>query len=187
MILVTGGCFQGKTDYACETFHIAKEEAADGMDCPMEAIYETKLLYHFHEYIKRCMEANQELDLEELERPLADAHTLLPEKHRPGRVQLDGNSQKQQQPRKAQNAAGRQQNIQQPFDPIPIHKSNFLRFLRVYRLIIAVWAAFFNCRLYPAGDICRFWSEQGVLPLVFYLISRYNRQLLCSHKAYYRR
>ena len=47
MILVTGGCFQGKTDYACETFHIAKEEAADGMDCPMEAIYETKLLYHF--------------------------------------------------------------------------------------------------------------------------------------------
>ena len=61
MILVTGGCFQGKTDYACETFHIAKEEAADGMDCPMEAIYETKLLYHFHEYIKRCMEANQEL------------------------------------------------------------------------------------------------------------------------------
>ena len=68
MILVTGGCFQGKTVYACETFHIAKEEAADGMDCPMEAIYETKLLYHFHEYIKRCMEANQELDLEELER-----------------------------------------------------------------------------------------------------------------------
>ena len=66
MILVTGGCFQGKTDYACETFHIAKEEAADGMDCPMEAIYETKLLYHFHEYIKRCMEANQELDLEVL-------------------------------------------------------------------------------------------------------------------------
>lgn len=41
MILVTGGCFQGKTDYACETFHIAKEEAADGMDCPMEAIYKT--------------------------------------------------------------------------------------------------------------------------------------------------
>ena len=126
-------------------------------------------------------------ELEDLEMPLADAHTLLPEKHRPGRVQLDGNSQKQQQPRKAQNAAGRQQNIQQPFDPIPIHKSNFLRFLRVYRLIIAVWAAFFNCRLYPAGDICRFWREQGVLPLVFYLISRYNRQLLCSHKAYYRR
>ena len=54
MILVTGGCFQGKTDYACETFHIAKEEAADGMDCPMEAIYETKLLYHFHEYINRA-------------------------------------------------------------------------------------------------------------------------------------
>ena len=66
MILVTGGCFQGKTDYACETFHIAKEEAADGMDCPMEAIYETKLLYHFHEYIRRLMKEEQELSVEEL-------------------------------------------------------------------------------------------------------------------------
>ena len=66
MILVTGGCFQGKTDYACGTFHIAKEEAADGMTCPMEAIYETKLLYHFHEYIRRCMEEERELDLDEL-------------------------------------------------------------------------------------------------------------------------
>ncbi len=45
-------------------------------------------------------------ELEDLEMPLADAHPLLPEKHRPGRVQLDGNSQKQQQPRKAQDAAG---------------------------------------------------------------------------------
>ena len=66
MILVTGGCFQGKTDYACETFHIAKEEAADGMSCPMEAIYETKLLYHFHEYIRRLMKENQKFSVEEL-------------------------------------------------------------------------------------------------------------------------
>lgn len=68
MILVTGGCFQGKTDYACETFHIAKEEAADGMTCSLETIYETKLLYHFHEYIRRCMKEERELDLDEMER-----------------------------------------------------------------------------------------------------------------------
>ena len=68
MILVTGGCFQGKTEYALEKFQISRDEAADGRTCPLHMIYTTKLLYHFHEYIKRCMEANQELDLEELER-----------------------------------------------------------------------------------------------------------------------
>lgn len=68
MILVTGGCFQGKTNYACETFQIRREEAADGMNCPLEQIYSVKLLYHFHEYIRRLMQEGQELDLEELTR-----------------------------------------------------------------------------------------------------------------------
>ena len=30
MILVTGGCFQGKTEYALEKFQISRDEAADG-------------------------------------------------------------------------------------------------------------------------------------------------------------
>lgn len=68
MILVTGGCFQGKTDYACETFKIRREEAVDGANCPMEAIYTAKLLYHFHEYIRRLMKTEEELDIEELVR-----------------------------------------------------------------------------------------------------------------------
>ncbi len=72
MILVTGGCFQGKKDYACETFHIARENAADGADCPLEAIFEAKLLYHFHEYIRRMLQAGQELDLEKLQRENPD-------------------------------------------------------------------------------------------------------------------
>lgn len=68
MILVTGGSFQGKTDYACNAFSVSRQEAADGMTCPMEAIYYTKLIYHFHEYIRRLMQLGQELDLEKLER-----------------------------------------------------------------------------------------------------------------------
>lgn len=63
MILVTGGCFQGKTDYACERFGINRSDAADGMDCPMEHIYSAGLLYHFHEYIRRLMEMGQEFSL----------------------------------------------------------------------------------------------------------------------------
>ncbi len=66
MMLVTGGCFQGKTQYACEMFGISKEEAADGAVCPMEELYRTKLLYHFHEYIQRMMKAGQEFSVERL-------------------------------------------------------------------------------------------------------------------------
>lgn len=66
MILVTGGCFQGKTSYACETFGIGKEEAADGALCSLEELYQTRLLYHFHEYIRRLMEAGLEFSMERL-------------------------------------------------------------------------------------------------------------------------
>ncbi|MCC8139668.1 MAG: bifunctional adenosylcobinamide kinase/adenosylcobinamide-phosphate guanylyltransferase [Lachnospiraceae bacterium] len=72
MILVTGGCFQGKKDYACETFHIARKDAVDGADCPLEAIFDVKLLYHFHEYIRRLMQAKEELDLDRLQRENPD-------------------------------------------------------------------------------------------------------------------
>ena len=66
MILVTGGCFQGKTDYACETFGIPMEEAADGASCPLEELYQTRLLYHFHEYIRRLLEENLPFSVEKL-------------------------------------------------------------------------------------------------------------------------
>lgn len=66
MILVTGGCFQGKTAYACEVFGVRREDTADGMSCPLDTIYSTKLLYHFHEYIRRLMEAGKEFSLESL-------------------------------------------------------------------------------------------------------------------------
>jgi adenosyl cobinamide kinase/adenosyl cobinamide phosphate guanylyltransferase len=66
MILVTGGCFQGKTAYACETFGISRAEAADGKDCPLDAIYSAKLLYHFHEYIRRLMQEDKAFDTERL-------------------------------------------------------------------------------------------------------------------------
>ena len=66
MILVTGGCFQGKTEYALEKFQISRDEAADGRTCPLHMIYTTKLLYHFHEYIRRLIKEEQELSVEEL-------------------------------------------------------------------------------------------------------------------------
>ena len=66
MILVTGGCFQGKTQYACGTFGVGSGDTADGAVCPLEELYRTKLLYHFHEYIRRLMEAGREFSLPQL-------------------------------------------------------------------------------------------------------------------------
>ena len=66
MILVTGGCFQGKKKYVCEKFGFKVEDLTDGGACPMEALYSAKVLYHFHEYIRRLMEAGREFSLPQL-------------------------------------------------------------------------------------------------------------------------
>ena len=68
MILVTGGCFQGKKAYAYERFGICEEEGVDGAVCPMEALYSARLCYHFHEYIRRMMESGQEWSFERLKK-----------------------------------------------------------------------------------------------------------------------
>lgn len=66
MILVTGGCFQGKKNYVREKFGLTAEELTDGGTCPMEALYSAKALYHFHEYVRRLMEAGETFSLERL-------------------------------------------------------------------------------------------------------------------------
>lgn len=66
MILVTGGCFQGKKKYVCEKFGLKVEDLTDGGACPIEALYSAKALYHFHEYIRRLMEAGREFSLPQL-------------------------------------------------------------------------------------------------------------------------
>ena len=66
MILVTGGCFQGKKKYVCEKFGFKVEDLTDGGACPMEALYSAKALYHFHEYIRRLLEENLPFSVEKL-------------------------------------------------------------------------------------------------------------------------
>ena len=63
---MTGGCFQGKKKYVCEKFGFKVEDLTDGGACPMEALYSAKALYHFHEYIRRLMEAGREFSLPQL-------------------------------------------------------------------------------------------------------------------------
>ncbi|MGN0334594.1 MAG: bifunctional adenosylcobinamide kinase/adenosylcobinamide-phosphate guanylyltransferase [Lachnospiraceae bacterium] len=66
MILVTGGCFQGKKEYVKKRFGVSSEEIADGAVCSMEELYEAKVLDHFHEYLKRILQGNTAVSAEEL-------------------------------------------------------------------------------------------------------------------------
>lgn len=61
MILVTGGAFQGKKAYAVETFSLEEDNFADGGNCPWDAVYKAGGIFHFHEYIRRCLEAGREV------------------------------------------------------------------------------------------------------------------------------
>lgn len=59
MKLVIGGTFQGKTEYAKQTY--AVEEWIDGRDCEWDEVFTAKGIHHFHEYIKRMIEAGKEV------------------------------------------------------------------------------------------------------------------------------
>lgn len=63
MILITGGAFQGKKTYATETFSLKEEDFADGKNCPWDAVYKAKGILHFHEYIRRCLEAERDVSV----------------------------------------------------------------------------------------------------------------------------
>ena len=55
MILIVGGAFQGKKEFAAKQMHLEMKAFADGMDCEMDAIYQAKGMVHFHEYIRRML------------------------------------------------------------------------------------------------------------------------------------
>ena len=47
MILIVGGAFQGKKEFAAKQMHLEMKAFADGMDCEMDAIYQAKGMVHF--------------------------------------------------------------------------------------------------------------------------------------------
>lgn len=56
MRLIIGGAFQGKLEYAQKTYRIT-EGWIDGRSCEPGAIGSCRGIHHFHEYIKRMLEA----------------------------------------------------------------------------------------------------------------------------------
>lgn len=58
MKMIIGGVFQGKKAFARELTGICPTEAADGMTCAWDDIYQAPMITHFHEYIRRRMQEN---------------------------------------------------------------------------------------------------------------------------------
>ncbi len=58
MVLIVGGAYQGKLDYAKNQF--PDVEWIDGRDCEEEEIFSCGGIHHFHIYVKRYMKRNIE-------------------------------------------------------------------------------------------------------------------------------
>lgn len=66
MILITGGCCQGKKDWAAEYFSLQESRIVDGAVCEMETLSNCRALNHFHLLVRRwCEEGKDVLSLTE--------------------------------------------------------------------------------------------------------------------------
>lgn len=61
MILITGGAFQGKTEYALNLTKINADLVVDGAKCKLEDIFTIPMLVNFHLYIERMLKEDKEI------------------------------------------------------------------------------------------------------------------------------
>lgn len=61
MILITGGAYQGKTQYAVDNFGLMQDDIADGNICTESEILNAKCVSDYHIFIKRMLEKNTDV------------------------------------------------------------------------------------------------------------------------------
>lgn len=66
MIMITGGAFQGKTEYAKQRFGFSDDEILCGGSCEIDAVFAAKCVTEYHLLIKRLLEKN--IDVQEFTR-----------------------------------------------------------------------------------------------------------------------
>ena len=62
MKMVIGGAFQGKTNYAAKCFGLDNEDFIDGAKCTTRDLYHCKGVKHFHEFIRRKLEIEADME-----------------------------------------------------------------------------------------------------------------------------
>ncbi len=58
MIMITGGAFQGKTEYAKQRFGFSDNDILNGESCDFEAVFTAKCVTEYHLLVKRLIEKN---------------------------------------------------------------------------------------------------------------------------------
>lgn len=61
MIIITGGAFSGKKDYAKKRFGFSDEEILNGENCSLEAVFSAKCIADFQLIVKRLLEENADV------------------------------------------------------------------------------------------------------------------------------
>lgn len=61
MIMITGGAFSGKKDYAKKRFGFSDEEILNGENCSLEAVFSAKCIADFQLIVKRLLEENADV------------------------------------------------------------------------------------------------------------------------------
>lgn len=60
MILITGGSYEGKTEYAVKSLGISDDEIVDGKSCDFMKLHSSKAVRNFHLLVKRLIENNMD-------------------------------------------------------------------------------------------------------------------------------
>ena len=55
MIMITGGAFQGKTEYMKKRFTLTDDEIADGASCDISELAESRFITHYELAVKRML------------------------------------------------------------------------------------------------------------------------------------
>ena len=55
MIMITGGAYQGKTEFAKSHFGIADSDIINGGDCPFDRLFSAKCVKDYHLLVKRLL------------------------------------------------------------------------------------------------------------------------------------
>lgn len=61
MVLITGGAFHGKLEYALNLTGIPKEDIINGKNCTMEDLLNKPLVNHFHLWIDRILREDRDI------------------------------------------------------------------------------------------------------------------------------
>lgn len=77
MIMITGGAFAGKLEFARAHFGLNEDEIADGTDCAPEDVFAAKCIVHYERLIRRLMETDVQGALCETADPLTFTDRVL--------------------------------------------------------------------------------------------------------------